>query len=327
MASPIHQAENGAFFGVWADFAVGSAFQPIFRFSEGRLKIAAFEGLARPVRNGGPVPPAEFFRLIPAQDRMAVETLTRDVHLRNAGRFLDPDTYLFVNFDPTVFGDRSITMSVVRELTTALDVAEIERRRVVCELTEKRTFNLDDLADFVSVLRSNRFKIAIDDYGAEDSDIRRIELLKPDLVKFDAGWITSLMENEAGPGLLQAMVAKFRDRGIINLFEGIEEDWQLVMADELGVDLVQGFVVAKPELAPTSFSIFSRGKSKETRNLPPLKRVTSGREILRENAEMQAEALRSMIVPGDTEQAPEEQPAAEPVQAKPGRPVFGRRAS
>jgi EAL domain-containing protein (putative c-di-GMP-specific phosphodiesterase class I) len=77
-------------------------------------------------------------------------------------------------------------------------------------------------------------------------------------VKFDAHWITRLMASGPGFALLEAMVAEFRGRGILNLFEGIEEPWQLDLAQKCGVDMVQGFVLARPEIAPTTFGIFSK---------------------------------------------------------------------
>jgi EAL domain-containing protein (putative c-di-GMP-specific phosphodiesterase class I) len=52
------------------------------------------------------------------------------------------------------------------------------------------------------------------------------------------------------------MVDEFASRGIVNVFEGIEERWQLEVAEEVGADMVQGYILAWPELAPTSF-VFS----------------------------------------------------------------------
>ena len=56
---------DGTAEGVWGPFVVRSAFQPIFRFVDGKLAIAAFEGLARPFRDGEPVSPGQFFHAIP----------------------------------------------------------------------------------------------------------------------------------------------------------------------------------------------------------------------------------------------------------------------
>jgi predicted signal transduction protein with EAL and GGDEF domain len=49
------------------------------------------------------------------------------------------------------------------------------------------------------------------------------------------------------------MVATFAEQGIETVFEGIEEGWQLELAERSGATMVQGYALARPEIAPTSF--------------------------------------------------------------------------
>jgi len=249
--------EDGSSSGVWGGYTLQTAFQPIFAFGEGgKLSLAAFEGLIRPQRDGAPVPPPAFFSNMASSDRMHVETLTRTIHLLNAGVFLDPSSLVFVNFDPSLFSDRMLTERILREMRLVLHEAGIEPSRIVCEVTEQRTSSDTALFQFVQALRDNGYLIAVDDYGSEDSSIQRINDLEPDIVKFDAQWITRLMNSRPGNALLEAMVADFRAKGIINLFEGIEEPWQLELAEKCGVDMVQGYVLARPEIVPVNFAMF-----------------------------------------------------------------------
>ena len=250
--------DDGTATGVWGPFILKSAFQPIFAFGGGRLTATAYEGLARPFRDGEPMAPGQFFKSVPPTDRMHVETLTRTLHLLNAGRFLDPKASVFVNFDPSLFPERSLTDAAVRDMRLVLHEAGIGAERVVCEVTEQKSPSEAILFGFVEALRGHGFRIAVDDYGAAASDIHRIERLQPDIVKFDAQWITQLMRSGPGYALLSAMVRTFSDRGIDTVFEGIEEGWQLELAEKCGASMVQGFVLARPELAPTSFTSFTR---------------------------------------------------------------------
>lgn len=255
LAHVVHQPD-GTFTGVWGQHVLKSAFQPIFAFVDGKLRVAAFEGLLRPFRDQEPVSPGVFFGLIPPIDRMHVETLSRTLHLLNAGKFLDSAAAVFVNFDPSVFSDRELTDVALRDMRLVLHEAAIEPERVVCEVTEQPTASDTVLFAFVEALRGHGFRIAVDDYGSEDSDIHRIERLLPDIVKFDARWITQLMDTGAGFALLAEMVAAFTARGIQTVFEGIEHGWQLELAEKSGASMVQGFAVARPEIVPTSFSSF-----------------------------------------------------------------------
>ena len=116
-------------------------------------------------------------------------------------------------------------------------------------------------------LRESGFRIAVDDYGADDSDMARIRDLHPDIVKFDAQWIARLMDSGAGYALLTTMVSTFAEQGIRTVFEGIEESWQLELAEKSGAAMVQGFALARPELAPTNFS--SAGEPAPREHHPP----------------------------------------------------------
>ncbi|WP_442582739.1 EAL domain-containing protein [Mesorhizobium sp. ASY16-5R] len=248
--------DDGTSKGVWGPFVLKSAFQPIFAFHDGKLSIAAFEGLIRPFRNDIPVPPTSFFAGLPAMDRFHIETLTRTLHLFNAAACLPRETAIFVNFDPSVFIDRTIADTALSDMRMTLNEVGIDPCRVVCEVTEQKSGSQEALYDFVQALKANGLKIAVDDYGAEDSDIDRIKALRPEIVKFDAHWISHLMESGPGFGLLSAMVEIFTGRGITTVFEGIEENWQLELAERSGASMVQGYVLARPEIAPTSFASF-----------------------------------------------------------------------
>ena len=249
--------DDGTSTGVWGLYVLKSAFQPIFAFHDGKLSVAAFEGLARPFRDGEPQSPASFFSTCPAGDRLHIETLTRTLHLLNAGACLPKGVSIFVNFDPSVFVDRAVADTALREMRLVLHEAGIDPGRVVCEVTEQRPASQEMLYQFVEALRGNGFRIAVDDYGADDSDINRIRELRPDIVKFDANWITQLMDSGAGFALLTTMVRTFEEQGIRTVFEGIEESWQLDLAEKSGASMVQGYVLARPELAPTSFRVFA----------------------------------------------------------------------
>jgi EAL domain-containing protein (putative c-di-GMP-specific phosphodiesterase class I) len=261
----IVRQSDGTSNGVWGIFTLKSAFQPIFTFHNGKLEVTAFEGLLRPFRDGQGMSPGAFFNAVPAQDRLHVETLSRTLHLLNAGFCLDKRARIFVNFDPSVFVEREVAAHALRDMRLVLHEAEIEPERIVCEITEQKVSSDYGLHMFVHALREHGFAIAVDDYGAEESGIERINELHPDIVKFDAHWITHLMRSGPGFALLEAMVSEFEGRGITTLFEGIEEPWQLDLAEKCGTSMVQGFVLARPELAPTSFGTFNAAAGGEMR--------------------------------------------------------------
>lgn len=245
----IEREEDGTATARWGLFTLRSAFQPIFAFRDGKLHIEAFEALIRPFRDGEPETPPSFFATCNGDDRLQVEGLTRTLHFLNAGRCLPQETTLFINIDPSVFTERGIGDATLRDIRLVLNSVGIEPARVVCEVTENPTGSQQAFHRFVSGLRESGFRIAVDDYGSDDSDIKRVKELMPDIVKFDAVWINRLMESDAGFALLSSMVKSFEDQGIRTVFEGIEEEWQIDLAEKSRASMVQGFVLARPQIA------------------------------------------------------------------------------
>jgi EAL domain-containing protein (putative c-di-GMP-specific phosphodiesterase class I) len=258
IASHIVREEDGTSTGLWAPFALKSAFQPIFAFDAGKLSVVAFEALARPFRDGVAGTPISFLNGLPVAERIVVENLLHTLHLRNAAACLPQDAAIFINLDPSVFIGHVVAETAIREMRVTLAETGIDPRRVVCEVTEKETVSQELLYALVASLRANGFRVAVDDFGADGSDMERIRSLHPDIIKFDGEWIKTLMDSGPGYALLAAMVSRFAEQGIRTVFEGIEESWQVELAEKTGVTMVQGFALARPEFAPGNFSTIGR---------------------------------------------------------------------
>ncbi len=257
--------DDGTWTATWPPFTLRSAFQPIFRFDAGKLAVTGFECLLRPFRDGQVQSPASFLAGLSAAERVHVEALSRSLHLSNAADCLPADTTIFLNFDPSVFADHAAAAATVGHLRRTSSELGIYPNRLVCEVTEIEAVSEAALADFVSQLKQSGFRVAVDDYGADASDMHRITRLQPDIVKFDGAMMQRLMETAAGYGLLKAMVSTFSVEGILTVFEGVEKHEQIELAEQSGVAMVQGFALARPELAPGRFSFSCESAQVETR--------------------------------------------------------------
>ena len=95
----IARQDNGVFAGMFGAHVVRTAFQPIFAFARDRLALIAYEGLARPFRETEQIAPQSFFASVPPHHRLKVETMTRSLHLLNAGACLAGHVSVFIR-DP-----------------------------------------------------------------------------------------------------------------------------------------------------------------------------------------------------------------------------------
>lgn len=248
------QDDRGFYTTSYGPFMLRSAFQPIFSQNEhGILTIEAFEALIRAQRNGQPVSPEHFFSLVEKDDAVAVDTLCRELHILNMGKLGRKKARLFINFNPSLFDAATDIQAEADRMVEITVKAGLRPGRIVCEITEQGSRDEAVLHRLVEALRSRLFRIAVDDYGADDSDTRRVDELKPDVLKFDAAWVRRFTETSAGMGLLKLMVEQFIERGITVLFEGLEEDHQIEFCQEIGVQLMQGYALARPEIVPRTF--------------------------------------------------------------------------
>lgn len=247
--------ERGALTSSYGPYALKTAFQPIFsRDHDGYFTIEAYEALIRPFRGNQPASPGEFFSSVEPKDALFVDTLCRELHILNMGKMGRKSARLFVNFNPGLFKQGVNVADEVSRMLETCGRAKVRPSRIFCEITEQGGDEAT-LMGLVERLRSCRFKIAVDDYGADDSDLQRVDRIKPDVIKFDAAWVRRFSETPAGIGLLRMMVEKFQKRNMECLFEGLEEEHQLGLCEEIGVNLMQGYALARPDIAPTDFDI------------------------------------------------------------------------
>ena len=60
---------------------------------------------------------------------------------------LDPETAIFINFDPSLFGERALADAALRDMLLVLHEADIDPRRIVCEVTEQKSASTEALQE------------------------------------------------------------------------------------------------------------------------------------------------------------------------------------
>ncbi len=118
---------------------------------------------------------------------------------------------------------------------------------VELELTESLFFaDSDTIIREISKLRNYGFKVSMDDFGVGYSTLNTLGTLPVDIIKFDKGFISNSMNNEAVYQILQSLIHVFRQINYDVICEGIETKEQEKLIFECGCDNVQGFLYDKP---------------------------------------------------------------------------------
>ncbi|MDO9378300.1 MAG: GGDEF domain-containing phosphodiesterase [Nocardioidaceae bacterium] len=212
-------------------------YQPIV--VTGSRQVHGVEALARWRRDGrllGPsawVPAAESSGLM---GRIGAHVL--EVACRDQARW---GRVVAVNTSPQQLADEGIVAAVLEAARAC------GPERLVVEVTESALVSdLESTTARLSELREHGIRIALDDFGAEYSSLTRLATLPVDIVKIDQGFIGSVTRPE-GRAVVTAVHAMARALGKVTIAEGIETADQLRAVHEIGCELVQGYLLGRPE--------------------------------------------------------------------------------
>ncbi len=221
------------------DRALGSlwmAYQPIVRAATGAL--FGYEAL---LRSDDPTLPDPGAFLDAAERLGRVYDVGRAVR-RKASQSMSlvpSPALLFVNLHAVELNDETLT-SPSAPLTAIAP-------RVVLEITERASLeSIDDVPTRVARLRELGFRIAIDDLGAGYSGLTSVARLEPEFVKLDMSLVRDVHKSPVKRKLVRSMTTLFKDMGITVVAEGIEVVEERDTLVELGCDLLQGYLVARP---------------------------------------------------------------------------------
>lgn len=119
--------------------------------------------------------------------------------------------------------------------------------RVVLEITERSSLSaVQDVCGRVSALRELGYRIAVDDLGAGYAGLSSFALLEPEIVKLDMSLVRDVHNSRTKQKLIRSMTSLSQDMGMLVVAEGVEAVGELEALLDLGCDLLQGFLFAKP---------------------------------------------------------------------------------
>lgn len=243
-----HIEKVGSFYTAKVDdFELHSAFQPIISLTHHRP--IGYECLVRPYYNGEGTSADKLFKSL-GKNAFASELdrTCRTLHLMNAGLAITPGQsigWLFLNVDANTIMEDFYSPAEVRR---ALEPLGFFPSQIVLEILEKNIEDPQRLAKFVEHYKEMGFKIALDDFGAGESNFERIHTIHPSIVKLDRMMLHHLADSANGGNILKRVVALLREMGSMVLVEGIETEEQAMMVLETDADLVQGYYFCKPVL-------------------------------------------------------------------------------
>ena len=217
------------------------AFQPIVDLE--RREIYAHEALVRGLSGDGAaevlgrVAPADRFAFHEACRVKAIE-IAADLHMTSR---------LSLNVMPNDVAGQT------RCFRTAMATAKrckFPVRRLMFEITEgERVDDLPGLAATFNSFKHHGFTSAIDDFGAAYAGFELLAAFQPDVVKIDLSLIRGIHADPVRLTIVRGFVATCDELHIRVIAEGVEAAEEVHALRQIGVELFQGYLFARPAIA------------------------------------------------------------------------------
>lgn len=154
------------------------------------------------------------------------------------------DLLLFLNVDGSVMTDEVVSSGYLMDLVS---IFNLKPENIVLEIVESKVSNEQALTKFVIDHRNFGFLIAIDNVGAGRSNLDRIIVTQPDIVKIDRVIVKDMHLDYYKQEAFKSLVSLSKTLGALVIAEGIETEGEAMKAIELGADMLQGFYFASPQ--------------------------------------------------------------------------------
>lgn len=224
--------------GKGLDFAISMAFQPIVNVSTG--SVFAHEAL---VRGSAGESAGSLLSQINGDNLYPFDQACRITALEWAARLQVP-AMVSINFMPNAVYKPE---TCIRATLEAAKRFNFPLERIIFEVTEQeQVLDIDHLTSILRAYRKQGFMTAIDDFGAGYAGLNLLADFQPDLIKLDMQLIRNIDQDNVRQILVEATLQMCRKLNIRVIAEGIESLAELRTLQAMGVELFQGYLLAKP---------------------------------------------------------------------------------
>lgn len=157
-----------------------------------------------------------------------------------------PDCKLSINFLPkAVYRAETCvraTLEAARQFSFPLD-------RLMFEVTEgERVEDPEHLKSIFEEYDRQGFTTAIDDFGSGYSGLNLLAMFQPKVLKIDMALTRGIDNDKVRQAIVEGVLSVATRLGIQVIAEGIETQGEYIALRTLGIELMQGYLFARPEI-------------------------------------------------------------------------------
>ena len=215
-------------------------YQPIINNKNG--KIEKYEALIRAVDNGKVIPPFQFLQA--AKTRGMLPSITRFVIEESFRKFQNNTLEFSINITEEDL-KQNYLVSFLQEQCSRYKIAP---ERVFLEVLENITSTqTKTLQSQFEQFRELGFGIAIDDFGAEASNLSRLLTYNADIIKIDGMFIKNLDTDKNSIKIVETIVSLAEKLGAKTVAEFVHSETIYHIVKTLHIDYSQGYYLGAPD--------------------------------------------------------------------------------
>lgn len=222
-------------------------FQPLFSVAD--RELSGVEALIRwNKREQGLISPCVFVPLLEETGLIRdVGQWVFDESLRQMvawGALRSSDFFMSINVSAQQLGDECLP----RRFAESALLHGVPTRNITLEITESSLVQQGELKqNVVGDLQRLGFRIALDDFGTGYSSLSYLTRLRPDVLKLDRSLVVDIDHDANARTVVTGIVALAKALNIRVTAEGVERETQLNVLADMDCEMVQGFLLARPE--------------------------------------------------------------------------------
>jgi EAL domain-containing protein (putative c-di-GMP-specific phosphodiesterase class I) len=215
------------------------AYQPIVNVR--RQSILAYEALTRGV-NGESFP-----ELVEGMDLATIRRFHRVTACESIRRAMElglkeMSAALCINMQPDL-SESGVTGQFVLDMANRYGMPT---SKILLELTEDHRLSLPDLRSLVARNQTAGFVTGMDDFGAGYSGLTMLVECRPEVLKLDRALVRGIDSCSTRTKVVEGFAQISSSLNMILVAEGVETVAECERLQELGIDIMQGFLFSHP---------------------------------------------------------------------------------
>ena len=229
-------------------------FQPIV---DNRTKtISKYECLARIVTQEGVYSPFHFINI--AQMIGLLPQITKIMIDKSFQKFQQNDYTFSINITELDLNENYL----YEYLSLKLKEYGIAPQRVVLEVLEGISITgVKNALEQLTRLQELGFSLAIDDFGAQNSNVGRVETMNVDFIKIDGSFVKNIDKDEKSYSIVKSITEFSKSIGAEVIAEFVHNEAVQKKVEALGIEYSQGYYFSEPKRELVRLSLGGNGEN------------------------------------------------------------------